>query len=68
MKVLGGKEFAKLLERLGWRLIRTKGSHHVFAKDGFRERITLPIHGNTALKLGLQTGLMKIAGIKEDEI
>jgi len=28
MKAVSGKEFAKLLERHGWSLLRVQGSHH----------------------------------------
>lgn len=68
MKSLSGKDFAKLLEKKGWKLARIKGSHHVYIKDGKIERISLPIHGNQSLKTGLLRHLMKIANIHEDEI
>ena len=32
MKAISGKDFAKLLEKKGWELGRTKGSHHIYAK------------------------------------
>ena len=34
MKAISGKDFAKLLEKKGWELGRTKGSHHIYAKAG----------------------------------
>jgi predicted RNA binding protein YcfA (HicA-like mRNA interferase family) len=30
MKSVSGKEFAKVLERKGWQLLRIQGSHHIF--------------------------------------
>ena len=51
MKAISGKEFAKLLERRGWKLKRVKGSHHVYMKEGMNARISVPIHGNKPLKL-----------------
>lgn len=53
MKAVTGKEFARLLESKGWILSRIKGSHHVYTKIGNPARISIPIHGNKPLKVGL---------------
>ena len=63
MKALSGKEFARLLESHGWSQQRTNGSHHIYAKLGSPVRISIPIHGNDSLKIGLQRHLMKLAGL-----
>ncbi len=68
MKAISGKDFTKLLERNGWVLQRVKGSHHIYSKEGSPTRISLPIHGNVPLKIGLQKHLMKIGGIEESEL
>lgn len=68
MKIISGKDFAKLLEKKGWELQRTKGSHHVYMKEGNPARISVPIHGNKLLKPGLLKHLMKVAGIDESEL
>ena len=68
MKPLSGKEFAKLVERRGWTLLRIQGSHHIYGKPGSQVRLSVPIHRNQILKLGLQRHLMKMAGIADDEI
>ena len=68
MRPLTGKELARLLEGKGWELARINGSHHIFRKEGRAERISVPIHGNTPLKRGLQLQLMKVAGISPDEV
>jgi predicted RNA binding protein YcfA (HicA-like mRNA interferase family) len=67
VKALAGKAFCRLLERHGWQLLRVQGSHHVYGKAGQRARISVPVHGNCPLKLGLQRHLLKLAGIAEDE-
>jgi predicted RNA binding protein YcfA (HicA-like mRNA interferase family) len=66
LKVVSGRELARLLERLGWRLIRVRASHHLYGKEG--HRIVIPIHGNQTLKVGLQRDLMKQAGLTEDDL
>ena len=68
MKAISGKEFARLLERKGWSLRATRGSHHIYVKAGEPMRISVPIHGNTPLKPGLLKHLMKIADINDTEL
>jgi len=68
VKTVSGKKFAKLLERRGWELRRIKGSHYIYAKEGNPARISVPIHGNNLLKIGLLKHLMKVAGIDEIEL
>ena len=68
MKAISGKEFSKLLEKKGWVLRRIIGSHHIYVKEGTPIRISLPIHGNKPLKIGLLRHFMKVAGINEDEL
>ena len=66
MKSISGKEFAKLLEKHGWELNRINGSHHIYIKSGIPSRISIPIHKNTPLKIGLLKHLMEIANIDEN--
>jgi predicted RNA binding protein YcfA (HicA-like mRNA interferase family) len=68
LKSVSGKEFIKLLEKHGWRLMRVNGSHHIYMKSGCRERISVPVHGHQDLKIGLLKHLMEIAGIDESEL
>ncbi len=68
MKAISGKEFAKLLEKKGWVLLRVSGSHHIYVKEGTSIRISVPIHGNRPLKIGLLRHFMKVAGINENEL
>jgi predicted RNA binding protein YcfA (HicA-like mRNA interferase family) len=68
VKSISGKHFARILEIKGWRLIRVNGSHHVYMKVGNSARISLPIHKNEDLKVGLLKHFMKIAEISEAEL
>jgi predicted RNA binding protein YcfA (HicA-like mRNA interferase family) len=68
LKAISGKRFCQLLEGKGWDLKRINGSHHIYAKDGIIARISVPVHGNKPLKLGLQRHLMKVAEIDEGEL
>ncbi|MEG4343309.1 type II toxin-antitoxin system HicA family toxin [Microcoleus sp. A003_D6] len=66
MNSMSGKELAKLLERNDWILLRVQGSHHIYGKAGSSIRISVPIHGNKSLKVGLLRHLLKQAGLLEN--
>ena len=68
MKAISGKPLCQLLEHRGWQLKSIDGSHHVYPKDGVVARISVPVHGNTALKRGLQKHFMKIAQIHDSDL
>ncbi len=68
MSSISGKDFARILERHGWQLRRINGSHYIYTKTGNPARISVPIHGNDTLKIGLLRHLMKIAGIDDQQL
>jgi predicted RNA binding protein YcfA (HicA-like mRNA interferase family) len=68
MKAVSGRELARIVERRGWTLLRVSGSHHIYGKAGSIVRLSIPIHGNKALKTGLLRHLLKMAEISEDEL
>ena len=61
MRSMSGKELAKLLEANGWNLLRIQGSHHIYGKVDNASRISIPIHRNRDLKIGLLRSLLKTA-------
>lgn len=68
MKTVSGRRFCRVLEARGWTLMRTSGSHRIYAKAGSDIRISVPVHGSTSLKRGLQRHLMKLADIDDAEL
>ena len=68
MKAVSGKDFAKILERHGWSLLRIKGSHHIYGRTGTEVRISIPIHGNQVIKTGLLRHFIKAAGLTEKDL
>lgn len=56
------------MEHHGWQLLRIQGSHHIYGKSGSKVRLSIPIHGNSPLKLGLFKHLLKMAGLSEQQI
>lgn len=49
MTSVSGRAFARMIERRGWTLLRVSGSHHIYGKPGSAVRMSIPIHGNSAL-------------------
>jgi predicted RNA binding protein YcfA (HicA-like mRNA interferase family) len=68
MRSISGREFARMVERRGWQLLRINGSHHVYGKPGSVVRLSIPIHGNQPLKAGLLRHLSKLAEIQESDL
>ena len=61
-KTMTGKELVRLLEKNGWVVIRTRGSHCTLKKDG-EQPVTVPVH-TKELSDGLLKAILKRTGIK----
>ena len=68
MKPISGASLCRLLELNGWKLQRISGSHHIYTKSGERKVLSIPVHGNRPLKVGLLRTLLKIADLTEGEL
>lgn len=68
MKSVSGKELARALERHDWNLLRIHGSHHIYGKPGSVVRLSVPIHGNKPLKIGLLKNLLKQSGLEVSDL
>jgi len=68
VKSISGRDFARLVERRGWELLRVNGSHHIYGKHGSIVRPPIPIHGNRPIKRGLLRHLAKLAGITDVDL
>jgi predicted RNA binding protein YcfA (HicA-like mRNA interferase family) len=68
MRAIAGREFARMIERRGWQLLRISGSHHIYGRSGSIVRLSVPIHGNRPLKMGLLRHLAKLADIPDEEL
>lgn len=55
-------EIIRLLKANGWELVRVKGDHHQFKKEGNPYVITVP-HPTKDLKPGTLRKIQKLAGI-----
>lgn len=60
---MNSKELIKLIEKDGWYLVRTKGSHHHFKHKTKRGLVTVP-HPKKDIPLKTAKSIKKQAGLK----
>ena len=60
------KEIAKLLEKAGFTLKRTTGSHYIYYKYGTRRPVSVPFHTKN-LPTGTQRAIIREAQLTLDE-
>ena len=68
MKHISGKEMCKVLARRGWKLDRIESSHHIYTSPDGRISVSVPVHGNKDMKPGTQHGIMKDAGLTDQDL
>jgi predicted RNA binding protein YcfA (HicA-like mRNA interferase family) len=61
------KEIARILEKTGFILKRTTGSHYIYYKKGLRRPVTVPFHARN-LPPGTQRAIIRQAELTLDEI
>lgn len=54
---ISGQEMARFLQRLGFQLVRVRGSHHYFARGS--THTTVPVHGNHNLRVGTLRSVLR---------
>ena len=64
--LISGKEFCKILEKLGFEKIYGKGSHIRFKHPDGR-RTVVPVHGNEDLGKGLLRHILKQIKLSKEE-
>jgi len=63
---ISGKEFCKILERLGFKKIYGKGSHIRFKHPDGRKTV-IPVHGNEDLGKGLLRTILNQIDLTKEE-
>jgi predicted RNA binding protein YcfA (HicA-like mRNA interferase family) len=56
----------RVLEQCGWRLARSKGSHHHFTHPAKPQVISVPVHARD-IKRGTLTAILSDAGISRED-
>jgi predicted RNA binding protein YcfA (HicA-like mRNA interferase family) len=67
MKSLSGRDFAHIVERRGWILLRVDGQPSSLRQE-WKRRLSIPIRGNKPMKTGLLRHLAKLAEISDDDL
>ena len=62
---ISGKEMVRLLEQLGFQVVRVRGSHH-FMERG-EQRTTVPVHAGRDLKIGTVRKILRDVGMTPTE-
>jgi len=62
-----GAEACRAFAKFGFALDRISSSHHIFRKPGFPNVLSVPIHGNKALKKGTLRSLIRDAEISVEQ-
>lgn len=57
----------KAFEKAGWENLGRQGKHFKLQKDGNPNILSVPVHGGKPIKAGLLRGLLRKAGITEQE-
>lgn len=69
LPVLSGKDVIKALSKIGFRHVRTKGTHAILNKfDKEKGKVTVPVPLHKELAKGTLKSIMKQANITLDEL
>jgi predicted RNA binding protein YcfA (HicA-like mRNA interferase family) len=60
--MMNGKAVIKILQKKGWQILRSQGSHYRLGKDSLR--VTIPVHGSKDLGKGLLAAIERQTGVK----
>jgi predicted RNA binding protein YcfA (HicA-like mRNA interferase family) len=60
---VSGAEVISVLAKDDFQVVRITGSHHILKKDGNRNAVSVPVHGNQSLKRGTLCGIVRKAGM-----
>ena len=66
LPTLTGKELLAVLARLGFTVVRVKGSHHVLLHEDGR-RTVVPVHAGETIGRGLLTKILHDCEIDRDQ-
>ena len=69
LPVLSGKEMLKILEKIGYVHIRTRGSHAILNKqDTIKGKISIPVPLHPELAKGTLKSIMRQAGLELEDL
>lgn len=66
LKSFSGKELINILQKLGFVVLRQKGSHH-FLEHSDGRRTVIPVHNNENIGIGLFMKILKDVDMSKDD-
>jgi predicted RNA binding protein YcfA (HicA-like mRNA interferase family) len=60
---VSGKEAVRALQKLGFRLDRVEGSHHMMVRENHPSVVVVPIHSSKPLPKGTLASIIRIARV-----
>jgi predicted RNA binding protein YcfA (HicA-like mRNA interferase family) len=63
---ISAKKMIKILGRLGFECVRSKGSHHFFFNRETNKTTTIPVHGKEELSVGLLKEILRDIDLSVD--
>lgn len=66
LPVVSGAQLVAVLERLGWQVVRQRGSHVRLRRPDRSVFLVVPLHRE--LKRGTLNGILRDAGLDRDEL
>ena len=67
LKKISGKECIKALSKMGFQIIRQKGSHVILAKETPEGRVGTVVPLHKELKIGTLKGILRLAGFSTEQ-
>jgi predicted RNA binding protein YcfA (HicA-like mRNA interferase family) len=67
LPALKAREVIRVLERLGFRLHHSSGSHRIYKNPATRRRAVIPFHASRDLNVKVLRSILKQANLAEDE-
>jgi len=64
---VSGKDAVRALKRLGFRLDRIEGSHHMLVRPGHPCTVAVPVHGTRALPRGTLASIIRVARVRRSQ-
>jgi predicted RNA binding protein YcfA (HicA-like mRNA interferase family) len=64
---VSGKEAVRVQQKLGFRLDRVEGSHHMMVKENHPSIVVVPIHGSKPLPKGTLASIIRIARVSKKQ-
>ena len=68
LPAISGRQAVRAFLRLGFKIDRIRGSHHILLHEGPPVRaVSIPVHGNKTLPRGTLLDIIKKSGCKVEE-